>query len=270
MLSYEDIGKELGKNIFIFPLKKENIKGNTIDFTASEIAYTTDGTKPQTDSNGGIIVPAHKAVCILTNETIYITKKLGGTCHSRVGLASRGFGHIGTTLDPDYFGQLLVVLHNTTDKPQTIPKNDRIISIALYYLNSPSHLDVDSWTNAHRDKMPPDVYNDYRKWGQERQIPQDKETIKDKLLSSSEYKAFKKEYSNRLKRHSSVFSLKFFLKKNVIHGLVAIILILAYFVLDFIVFRKQDNPWSLRIDYIVPAVTFFIGTFLTRLGGKDT
>lgn len=38
VLSIEDIKKEIGKNIFIWPFNEDNIKGNSINLTASKFA----------------------------------------------------------------------------------------------------------------------------------------------------------------------------------------------------------------------------------------
>ena len=136
MLSYHDLGKELGKNVYIYPLKANNVKGNTIDFTASKFAFSSDGTSLYKESQKAIVIPKHTTACIITTEAIYLSGKIGGTCHSRVGLTQKGIGHISTTLDPFYCGQLLVVLHNTTDAEVVISENERIISLMFYYLKS--------------------------------------------------------------------------------------------------------------------------------------
>lgn len=45
MLSNKDIIKELGKNIAIYPFNKSNIKGASINLTASNMAWSVDTKK---------------------------------------------------------------------------------------------------------------------------------------------------------------------------------------------------------------------------------
>lgn len=56
----------------------------------------------------------HETVLVLTRETIWVSKFIGGTFHSKVSLVTRGLGHVSTTLDPGWNGQLLVPLNNPT------------------------------------------------------------------------------------------------------------------------------------------------------------
>ena len=55
-----------------------------------------------------------ETVLVLTMESIWVSKYIGGTFHSKVGLVTYGLGHISTTLDPGWQGQLLVPLNNPT------------------------------------------------------------------------------------------------------------------------------------------------------------
>ena len=55
-----------------------------------------------------------ETVLVLTMESIWVSKYIGGTFHSKVGLVTYGLGHVSTTLDPGWQGQLLVPLNNPT------------------------------------------------------------------------------------------------------------------------------------------------------------
>lgn len=57
---------------------------------------------------------SHETVLVLTRETIWVSKFIGGTFHSKVSLVTKGLGHVSTTLDPGWNGQLLVPLNNPT------------------------------------------------------------------------------------------------------------------------------------------------------------
>ena len=56
----------------------------------------------------------HETVLVLTRETIWVSKFIGGTFHSKVSLVTKGLGHVSTTIDPGWHGQLLVPLNNPT------------------------------------------------------------------------------------------------------------------------------------------------------------
>lgn len=57
-----------------------------------------------------------ETVLILTKETVSVSANIGGTFHSKVSLVTRGLGHVSTTLDPGWQGQLLVPLNNPTNR----------------------------------------------------------------------------------------------------------------------------------------------------------
>lgn len=137
MLSNFSIAKELNKNIFIYPLITDNIRGATVNLTASEHAWSLK-TRDKIYDNDVIKIPAHDTALIETNENIHVTKKIAGTYHSKVQLVSRGLGHIGTTLDPTWFGHSLIALHNNTDDPIEIKRNESIVSLTFHYLNEPA------------------------------------------------------------------------------------------------------------------------------------
>lgn len=58
----------------------------------------------------------HETVLVWTRETIWVSRFIGGTFHSKVSLVTNGLGHVSTTLDPGWHGQLLVPLNNPTKR----------------------------------------------------------------------------------------------------------------------------------------------------------
>lgn len=60
-----------------------------------------------------ILKPFDSAL-ILTRESIWVSKFIGGTFHSKVSMVTKGLGHVSTTLDPGWYGQLLVPINNPT------------------------------------------------------------------------------------------------------------------------------------------------------------
>lgn len=148
MLSRRDIEKELEKGINIVPIIRDNFKENSINLTASQNAWTMGsgtvywfgGTKfsvheptgkkrAKTFSRGSncvfwdkqgdqhnsyIVLLPHSTTLIETSEVLGVANNIGGALHSKVGLVSKGIGHIGTMLGPGYCGHLLIALHNIT------------------------------------------------------------------------------------------------------------------------------------------------------------
>ena len=51
----------------------------------------------------------------LTRESICVSNTIAGTFHSKVTYVSQGLGHVSTTLDPYWQGQLLISINNPSD-----------------------------------------------------------------------------------------------------------------------------------------------------------
>ena len=265
MLSYRSLGKELGKNIFIYPLKIANIKGNSIDFTASEFAFDSEGNNLYDKEKARIVVPAHETACILTNEAIYLSGKIGGTCHSRLSIAKRGFDHIGTMLDPFYCGQLYVVLHNTSNKIKTIELSERIISLVFFHLEQPMLEDNHTWAPAHKDKIADSIKSEYSIWLDKNAWANDKNILMNTFAESEEFSVFKKTYKSRIKRSGSIGERCWlWIKTHKIDLLIITVLIIAYFIFDQLFFAKMENPIEGKQAYIIGALMFSIG----RISGK--
>lgn len=193
MLSKEDYNKEIGKNIFIYPLDHVRILGNSIDLTASEFAWTSDGKYIYDSATETIKVPPHETACVLTREAIYVKSNIGGTYHSRVSMARKGFSHLGTMLDPEYFGQSLIILHNITDKLLEIDvkNHERIVSIIFYYLKTPILIESHKPNPGHFDKIEHfENYEAYRMWNENNRWATERRELVNTFLQSEEYKKF--------------------------------------------------------------------------------
>lgn len=89
----------------------------------------------------------------LTKESIWVSKSIGGTFHSKVKYVAEGLGHISTTLDPGWQGQLLISVNNPSKKCKKIViakkeenniKYKTFITLYLYRLISPTLSDSDN------------------------------------------------------------------------------------------------------------------------------
>lgn len=215
VLSNVDIERELGKNIYIHPLKFvngecSNIKGATINFTASNLAWKVSDKTSALNSQKKIIeIPPHDTVLIETEETIYVSDKICGTYHSKCKHVSKGLGHIGTTLDPEFVGPSLIAVHNHTDKKIDIQVGETFVSIKLYYLNNKST--KENTNNPGQENLLNgfDLTSEEKKWLDTdwRKSP---DKLKKIMINSEPYKRIKDNYRNE---HKWRYSLgNYFLK----------------------------------------------------------
>lgn len=94
------------------------------------------------NSKDKIIIPPKTTALIQNYETIWCSKKIAGTYHSKVGLVSKGLGHISTTLDPDYLGISLISVHNHNEKDeiQLVIEEDSFVTLVFNYVNTESKI----------------------------------------------------------------------------------------------------------------------------------
>lgn len=140
LLSNNDIKRELikAKNISIHPLMVENIKGSSINLTASAHAWDINTKESVVSDNKKITIKGNATVAIFTQEAIWVSRRIGGTYHPRVSLVAKGLSNISTTLDPQWYGLSLVTISNNTGQDMVIRVGDAFVSVMLYYLNSPA------------------------------------------------------------------------------------------------------------------------------------
>lgn len=186
MLSDRDIKKELikAKNMAIHPLKLDNINGSSINFTASKNAWTvSDGESAVYNNHKKIIIPPRETVCILTQEALWVSRKISGTYHSRVSLSAKGLSNISTTLDPKWTGHSLISLTNSSDRNQEIDVGTGIVTLTFDYLHTQSTKDS--------SEIAPSIFDIYSKF-----------TLSDEqkeLLGSTEHRTPSRIKKNMLK-----------------------------------------------------------------------
>lgn len=169
MLSRTDIVKELGKGICVYPFSGERIKGNALNLTVSEYAWTLcSGSIWIDSSDNAYSVPPpppllnacteyklfekqradieHKGVkyvallpfsttLIETNEIISVGNNIGGEYNSKVKMVSKGTCHIGTYLEPNYRGHSLIAIHSISQTPILLRVNSVFAAITFFYLH---------------------------------------------------------------------------------------------------------------------------------------
>ena len=93
-----------------------------------------------------IMVKAKDTVMIVSHEFISVPANIAGYVVSRVSKVSDGFGHVSTSIDPNWSGALLIGLSNPTNKAikvyvggerEASTKGDALATLSFHYLNSP-------------------------------------------------------------------------------------------------------------------------------------
>ena len=260
MLSKNDFLKEFGKSINIYPLDPKNIKENSINLTASKYAWSLGSGKYGKISikkgetavhNGTIILLPHITTVIAVNELISVDGTIGGTVHSKVGIAMKGIGHIGTMLGPNYHGRFLVPLHNITDNVITINPGDSFVSVIFYKLKT-KYLPDNPTATAHIDKF--SVFGIKLNDDEDKILNSDdeknKKLIKTQMIKSQEYKNLKKENKFKLKEHLT--------KSNICKTIFLLLFFLGIIFLGFILDDKigeVEHPWLLcSVTFILTAL----------------
>ena len=103
-------------------------------------AYTYENHETTETDNWTVFIPPGATVKINTGIAISLPEGTFGGIYARSGLATKqGLAPANKTavIDSDYRGPLIVALHNHSDVPQIIHKNDRIAQLVIqpYVLN---------------------------------------------------------------------------------------------------------------------------------------
>lgn len=237
MLSIVDIKRELGKNIYIYPLTISSIKSNSIDLHASRFGWSISTKKSLYDGVDKIIIPPHDTALIYSEEAIYVSNKIGGSYHSKVRLVSQGLGHIGTSLDAQYLGLSIVAFHNTTDFPKEICVGKEFVTISFYYLHSRDYVDTVSHDNPPgHPTLIAEFENiaDFRNWEESNRWCRNESDLYHAMTESNEYKECKKQFNTE----QIIFNRKLIRKKAIKYALIiacwliinALLAVPAYFI----------------------------------------
>lgn len=264
MLSVEDIYRELGKNIFIYPLNKNAFKDNSVDLTASRFAWSYENEIPVylfNEEKKCIEVPPHTTAHVLTNEAVFVGNNIGGTYHSRVSLVFMGFGHIGTMLDPLYCGQSLIMLHNNTDRIQSIPLNEGIVSVVFYYLKTPIGASTLSTPSTHINKVAKldDVDHKYHQWKTQNPWVSNPELLKRKFKEeySEEVKHIKNEYTQKKNLFEKIISSNL-MRKGLKYIIFIVLVIILVFVLAKATSLSSENWVAIAVAIGTSLISFIV------------
>ena len=131
----------------IFPFDKDKLTGIGYNLSTTNFALSineqrllticTDKNNPQ---KCYVNIPANDTVLFYSQEYIEVDATLSGTFHAKVARVSQGLGHISTTLDPMWKGQLLFSVNNPTSKELRFAlseKKGNLATMILYRLITP-------------------------------------------------------------------------------------------------------------------------------------
>ncbi len=296
MLSKHDILNELGKGLCIYPFKESNIKENSINLCSSEFAWTTishdifvdeqekdknkkfslkqdnrhnrriklearDSAVIESKGEKYIILLPLSTTLIETQEVLSVSSYIGGTYHSKVGMVSKGLGHIGTMVGPNFSGDSLIAFHNTSSDLIVIKVGESFVSVVFHYLDTPykpknptvsGHTDkfLDLGLNVTEEQLA--VLNeDWKK---------DFEQVRRRMCKSDEYEELKAQ----LKEQKNEKFKKYFCKKNIIASVITISLLAVLLIIAIIIDNKTgETTWTNR--YIEVGCSGIVVTIITWL-----
>lgn len=149
MLSREDIKKYIIKgDIKIYPFEKKNLTGIGYNLSTTNFAFSINKgilltVHSKTTSEGVkhyVIIPQNDTVLFFSKEYVGVSNRIAGTFHSKVGRVCQGLGHISTTLDPTWHGQLIISVNNPTStdiKFDLDGNSGNIFTLLLYEFSTP-------------------------------------------------------------------------------------------------------------------------------------
>ncbi|HEU5377764.1 MAG TPA: hypothetical protein VFV38_20265 [Ktedonobacteraceae bacterium] len=142
VLTDVDIKRVLGKDIVIEPYSPNALTPVGYDFSIGDFVFSLEYglLDPQNDC---YMLPAKSTVQILTKESLWVSGRIAGAFHSRVSLVSKGLSHISTTLDPGWYGPLLITLRNNTDKEISLKVGSFFVTLMFFRVQTPTR--TPSW-----------------------------------------------------------------------------------------------------------------------------
>ena len=148
MLSRDDIKQAIVEgHLKIYPFLASNLTGIGYNLTTTEFAFSINQgilltIHERIDATGKkrfVVIPPNDTILFFSKEYIEVDNTLAGTFHSKVARVSEGLGHICTTLDPTWKGQLLLSVNNPSSKQITFDFdcNGNIMTVLFHKLDTP-------------------------------------------------------------------------------------------------------------------------------------
>ena len=236
-----------------------------------------------------------ETVLILTRESIWVSKFIGGTFHSKVSLVTKGLGHVSTTLDPGWQGQLLVPMNNPTKEKvkvviardcNGVMKYETFITMVLYWTAEASLNERMDNTSARIEILEEILEKkksskDYEKLTEIIKDLKDSTghvelygNLNDPSKRNAKIKEFENSHEELLRKMDDQFDQinKISTRNNNLRmmGFVVSVIFLLAVIVGLITFGFHYNDGKYReyVNYIVSALVPFIILGLTHVKGK--
>ena len=149
MLSGNDIIKYIiSGDIKIYPFDKKNLTGIGYNLSTTYFAFSvTQGLLLtvhekiiQHKIKHYVYIPKNDTVLFFSKEYISVSNKIAGIFESKVSRVCQGLGHISTTLDPTWHGQLIISINNPTSRDikfELDEENGNIFTLLFFKYDQP-------------------------------------------------------------------------------------------------------------------------------------
>lgn len=152
VLSDNDIKKAMNSGaIFISPYEEQQLQPSGYNLTPTYFIYSVKEQRLlpliKEDNKVYVVVDKNDMVLIRTRESVMVSLNITGEFNSKLRTTAIGFGHIATTLDPGWEGQLLISCNNPTNKKIKFIIEEKVngkiihnsfVTLTFYYMNSPA------------------------------------------------------------------------------------------------------------------------------------
>jgi deoxycytidine triphosphate deaminase len=144
MIAMLGIKRKLGKEIFIYPFQISRLKGVGYNLAVGDYAWSLISKRPMItdgdDAERGYWVEPNETALVLTKEVVAVSKRIGGTFHSKVDRVSEGFSSISTTLDPGWIGPLLIAITNIGTERRKLKLGESFVTLIFNELEGATDL----------------------------------------------------------------------------------------------------------------------------------
>jgi len=138
LLTDRDITKLQGKDIVIDNYVPEGLTPIGYDFHVGDFVYCLDSHNLLEPVDENYMLPPESTILILTKESLWVSKNIAGLIHSKVSLVTKGFSHIATTVDPNWFGPLLITLRNNNKTETPLKKEGPFVTLVMFKVSTPT------------------------------------------------------------------------------------------------------------------------------------
>jgi deoxycytidine triphosphate deaminase len=149
--SNKDIEKTVNRrDIVIVPINKNSITPLGYDISIGEIITLSSASGDKILKEGGNIkIPPKSLNIVVAKEFIWLSKNVIGTLHARGTLAAKGILTNSTNVDPNFGGQMIMSLYNSSDRTVILNEEDSFITLIFHTSLTPT-LDGPGWKKTAR------------------------------------------------------------------------------------------------------------------------